>query len=193
MKTIKISLPLLFIAIISTLSVNAQRIVKVKHAKVGRGSTVTVVKMKPQVSRKAHVRYEHMPRWGSVVTVLPAGYLTINSYYYHSGIFYTRRNNGFVVIHPARGLRITTLPMGYRTIVIGPRVYYYYYGSYYVANHGAFVVVDAPEGAVVDAIPDGYEVITKNNHEYYVLNGVYYGEVDAVDIEGGIGYKVVKM
>jgi uncharacterized protein DUF6515 len=194
MKAIKIYLPILFIlAILSCFSANAQHI-KVNRARVVRGP-VTIVKIRPHVSRNAHVHYAHMPRWGSVVTVLPAGYLTYNTFYYHSGVFYTKRNNGFVVVHPARGIRITTLPLGYRTIYIGPHTYYYYYGTFYtkVVNHDEYEIIDAPEGAVVDALPEGYEVKTIHDNEYYVLDGVYYGEVDTNDIDGGVGYRVVKM
>ena len=60
-------------------------------------------------------------------------------------------------------------------------------------NAEEYEVVDAPEGAIVDALPDGYEVKTVDGNEYYILDGVYYGEVAAADIDGGVGYKVVKM
>jgi hypothetical protein len=196
MKAVKFSLPImLIIAMMSCFSVQAQKGGKGKKVKVVHSPGVTVVKVKPHVSRNAHAHYAHMPRWGSTVTVLPAGFLTFNSYYYHSGVYYTKRNNGFVVVRPARGLRITMLPAGYRRILVGPRVYYYHYGIFYtkVVNHNQYEIVDAPEGAVVHALPDGYVVKTVNDHEYYVLDGVYFGEVDAVEIDGGIGFKVMKM
>jgi len=56
-----------------------------------------------------------------------------------------------------------------------------------------YIVTDPPEGAIVDALPDGYEIKTVNGNEYYELDGVYYAEVDASDIDGGIGYQVVKI
>ena len=176
-------------------TVNAQRgqrITRVKVVKYPRGKVVTV---HTHVNRRAHIRYAALPRWGAAVAVLPAGYLTINSYYCHNGVFYTKRNNGFVVVHPARGIRIRVLPVGYRTIILGPKTYYYYYGTFYakVVNAEEYEVVEAPEGAIVDALPDGYEVKTIDGNEYYVLDNVYYGEVDATDVDGGVGYKVVKM
>lgn len=176
-------------------AVNAQRGQRIMRRKVVKAPNVRVVTVRTHVSRKAHVRYAALPRWGAAVTVVPAGAVVINSYHFHNGIFYSKRNNGFVVVRPVRGVRIRILPVGYRTIILGPRTYYYYYGTFYtkVVNAEEYEVVNAPEGAIVDALPDGYEVKTVNGNEYYVLDGVYYGEVDAADIDGGVGYKVVKM
>jgi hypothetical protein len=174
---------------------NAQRGQRITRVKVVKTPRVKVVTVRTHVTRRAHIRYAALPRWGAAVTVVPAGAIVINSYHFHNGVFYTKRNNGFVVVHPARGIRIHVLPVGYRTIIIGPRTYYYYYGTFYtkVVNAEEFEVVEAPEGAIVDALPDGYEVKTVGGNEYYILDGVYYGEVDAADIDGGVGYKVIKM
>jgi len=174
---------------------NAQRGQRIVRRKVVKGPNVRVVTVRTHVTRKAHVRYAALPRWGAAVTVVPAGAIVISSYHFHNGIFYSKRNNGFVVVRPIRGVRIRVLPVGYRTIILGPKTYYYYYGTFYtkVVNVEEYEVVDAPAGAIVDALPDGYEVKTVNGNEYYILDGVYYGEVDAADIDGGVGYKVVKM
>lgn len=176
-------------------TINAQRGQRVRRVKVVKPPVVRVVTVHTRINRRAHIRYAALPRWGAAVTVVPAGAIVINSYHFHNGVFYTRRNNGFVVVHPARGIRIRVLPVGFRTVILGPRTYYYYYGTFYtkVVNAEEYEVVEAPEGAVVDALPDGYEVKTVGGNEYYVLDGVYYGEVDATDIDGGVGYKVVKM
>jgi hypothetical protein len=160
---------------------------------------VVVVKAHPRVVRRAHVRYAALPRWGAAVAMAPAGAVILGPqaapYYYHSGIYYTRRANNYVIVRPARGIRMKVLPVGYRNVVVGPRHYYYYYGTFYAkaGNAQEYVVVDPPQGAIVDALPDGYEVKTVNDTEYYVLDGVYYAEVDSPDIEGGVGYEVVKM
>lgn len=152
------------------------------------------------VVRKAHVRYAGLPRWGTVVTAVPDGAVVIKSrkhpYYFHNGIFYARRTSGFVIARPMPGFRIRVLPVGYRTVVIGPRNYYYYYGTFYVKSGSApdeYVVADAPEGAVVDALPEGYEVKIVDGKEYYELEGVYYAEVDAPEFEDNIGYEVIKI
>ena len=152
------------------------------------------------IVRRAHVRYAALPRWGAVVTTVPSAAVVISSrknpYYFHNGIYYSHRGPDYVVVRPARGLRIRVLPAGYRTVVVGPRSYYYYYGTFYVKSGGAkeeYVVADAPEGAVVDALPDGYEVKKIDDNEYYNLDGVYYAEVDAPEFEDGVGYEVVKI
>lgn len=161
----------------------------------GRGRRV----YHPVVVRKAHVRYATMPRWGTVVKVRPANSVIIrerrNPYYFSNGVYYAHRRGAYTVVRPARGLRIRVLPVGYRTIVVGPRNYYYYYGTYYakVDNSKEYNVVDPPEGAVVDALPDGYEIKSVNGTEYYFLDGVHYAEVDAPEFEDGVGYEVVKL
>lgn len=150
------------------------------------------------VVRRAHVRYGHLPRWRTVVATVPAGAVVIKThkvpYYFHSGIYYTPVNTGYVIVRPARGVRVRVLPTGYRKVVVGPRPYYYYYGTFYskVDNSNAYETVDAPEGAVVDALPEGYEVKTIGDTEYYVLDDVYYAEIESAEFEDGVGYEVVK-
>ena len=167
--------------------------------KVVKHNNIRVVKAHPRVVRRAHIRYAHLPRWGSVVSALPKGAVVIKSrahpYYFHNGIYYMRRNNRYVVVRPDAGIRIRVLPVGYRRIIIGPRNYYYYYGTFYskVDKSDEYEVVNAPEGAIVDALPDGYDVKTINGTEYYVLDGVKYAEVDTKDVNGGVGYEVVKL
>jgi hypothetical protein len=173
----------------------AQR--KARH----RGKRVVVVHRphRTVVVRKAHVRYAGLPRWGTVVTAVPSGAVVVRSrrtpFYFHQGIYYTKRDNSFVIVRPARGIRVRILPVGYRTITVGPRNYYYYYGTFYTraSSSDDFVVVDAPEGAVVDALPDGYEIKTVNGKEYYEIDGVYFAEVDAPEFEDGIGYEVTEV
>lgn len=96
-------------------------------------------------------------------------------------------------MRPARGLRVTVLPTGYRTVLVGSRTYYYYYGTYYSQTPSSteYETIDPPTGAVVDSLPYGYEVKSIGGNEYYVLDGVYYSEVDAPEFEDGIGYEIV--
>ncbi len=151
------------------------------------------------VVRRAHIRYAHLPRWGSVVTIRPAGAVFIKSrrsnYYFHNGIYYSQRGANYVVVRPSRGLRVGLLPVGYRTVVVGPSTYYYYYGTYYskAPTANEYETIDPPIGAVVDSLPDGYDVKTLNGIEYYVLDGVYYAEVDAPEFPDGVGYEVVEV
>lgn len=151
------------------------------------------------VVRRAHYRYARMPRWGATVAVLPPASIAVRSagmiYHFHNGVFYAPRSRAYVVVRPMSGVRIRMLPMGYRTVVVGPRNYYYYYGTFYarVDRSDDYEVVDAPIGAIVDALPDGYQIQKINGTEYYVLDGVYYAEVDTSQFADGVGYEVVKV
>jgi hypothetical protein len=193
-----ISILLLVLTSLAVLPQQADAQARRRRSKVVKRHVV-VIKAHPRVVRRAHVRYAALPRWGASVTIAPAGAIVVGPratpFYYHQGIYYAHRANGYVVVRPTRGIRVSVLPVGYRTIVMGPRRYYYYYGSFYAqaGNTREYEVVDAPEGAIVDALPDGYEVKMINDTEYYVLDGVYYAEVDTSDVEGGVGYEVVKL
>ncbi len=166
-----------------------------------RGKRVVVVHRphRTVVVRKAHVRYAALPRWGAVVTAVPTGAVVVRAkrtpFYFHQGIYYTKRDNSFVIVRPMRGIRVRVLPVGFRTITVGPRNYYYYYGTFYTraSSSDDFVVVDAPEGAVVDALPDGYQIKNVNGKEYYEIEGVYFAEVDAPEFEDGVGYEVANI
>ncbi len=163
-----------------------------------KNKKVVIVHKRPGhrvVYRKAHIRYSTLPRWGAGVVVRPVNAVLIggrgNKYYYHSGVYYTNRNNSYVVVRPYRGIRIRVLPAGFRIVPVATRKYYYYYGTYYVKSANDYVVVNTPKGAVVDALPDGYEIKTIDGNEYYYLYGDYYAEVDAPEFVDGVGYEVV--
>src|SRR5436189_4133573 len=68
------------------------------------------------VVRRAHIRYAHLPRWGTVVTTVPAAAVIIrtqrNPYYFHEGVYYVPRNAGYAIVRPAPGIRIRMLPPG---------------------------------------------------------------------------------
>ena len=190
---------LFFVMIMAMHPVSAQGRHKPKRIKVVKANHVRVIKVHPHVFKRAHVRYAALPRWGTVVSTYPAAAVLVrlggSSFYFYNGIYYAPRQNNYIIVHPVRGVRIRTLPVGYRRILVGPRPYFYYYGTFYVqaGNRNEYVVTDAPEGAVVDALPDGYEIRTINGNEYYELDGVYYAEIDADDMDGGTGYQVVKI
>jgi hypothetical protein len=149
------------------------------------------------VVRKAHVRYAHLPRWGAVVATAPVAAVVIkthpNPYYFHDGVYYTPRQGVYKVVRPARGIRVSALPVGFRRIVVGPRHYFYYYGTFYnqINDTEQYETIDAPVGAVIDALPDGYDIKTIKGEEYYVLDDVIFAEVDAPEFEDGVGYEVI--
>lgn len=92
---------------------------------------------------------------GYRVTVLPATHTRAvvagSPYYYHSGVYYTNVNGGYVVVAAPVGARITVLPAGYRTVVWQGSTYYYVNNTYYVLDTAtkSYVVVKKPAGIVV--------------------------------------------
>ena len=88
------------------------------------------------------------PRRGTIVRVVPTAATRITyrkvAYRFHNGIFYKPVNGQFVVVNPPIGLRISTLPRGYRVVTIGRRTYYRFQGVYYVRAGRGYKVVTAP-------------------------------------------------
>lgn len=148
------------------------------------------------VTRKAHIRYVSLPRYGLQVTTVPTTAIVIKRsglvFHYNNGVYYTPRAGKFVVVRPVRGVRIAALPAASVVVTASTGTYFYYYGAYYAKSGDEFEVVDAPVGAMVDGIPEGYEVVKKEGMEYYVWNNDYYQEVDTDKYSGGVGYEVVR-
>lgn len=67
-------------------------------------------------------------------------------YDYHEGRFYAQSLFGFILdlVLPPRGIVVTYLPSGYRTIVVGRTTYYQYEDVYYQPTSGGYMVVDPP-------------------------------------------------
>jgi hypothetical protein len=67
-------------------------------------------------------------------------------YDYHEGRFYAQSLFGFILesVPPPRGIVVTYLPTGYRTIIVGRTTYYEYENVYYQPAAGGYVVVDPP-------------------------------------------------
>lgn len=182
---------------VSISEVNAQERVgkTIERKKKRRIRKRTRRRVRRRVSRRAHFAYRGLPRYRSVVRVVPSGAIVVRrsgvAYHYYEGIFYRPVNDSFTIIRPTPGIRVITLPSAARRIMVRNTPYFYYYGTFYTENNGEYEVISAPEGAVVDALPEDYEVIEKDNMEYYVLEGVYYQEIE-VD-NGEIGYEVVSI
>ena len=98
-------------------------------------------------------------------------------YRYQQGYFYRPYGSVFRVSIPPFGIRIATLPMGYRSIHVGPDPYYYYNGIYYRSAPGKqYEVVAPPLGARVSELPPGAKVTVIDGRKYYELDGTYYEE-----------------
>ena len=51
---------------------------------------------------------------------------------------------GYKVVRPPVGLRVSYLPAGYERIVVGSSAYYFSQGIYYVFDNGGYRVIDEP-------------------------------------------------
>lgn len=67
-------------------------------------------------------------------------------YEYHEGRFYRPGLFGVILdlVLPPRGIVVTYLPTGYRTIIIGRTTYYEYENIYYQPSPGGYTVVQPP-------------------------------------------------
>lgn len=111
-------------------------------------------------------------------------------YRYQQGYFYRPYGSVFSVVLPPVGIRITTLPPGYRRVYVGPDPYYYYNGIYYRTNADRqYEVVAPPLGAEIDQLPPGAKVTVINGQKYYELGGTFYEEL--ISSENELYYKVV--
>lgn len=91
---------------------------------------------------------------------------------------------------PSVGVVISVLPVGYRTVYLGPNPYYYYSGVYYRPyRNNRYEVIDAPVGARVPELPSGADVEVINGQKFYEYEGTYYKEV--ITERGDILYEVV--
>src|SRR5580765_8327201 len=71
------------------------------------------------------------------------------NYRYQQGYFYRPYGSVFQLAIPPFGVRIATLPYGYRSFYSGPNPYYYYNDIYYRPRGNEYEVVAPPLGAVV--------------------------------------------
>lgn len=67
-----------------------------------------------------------------------------NPYHYHSGRFYRKGFFGFELVFPPIGAVITTLPSGFKTVIVGSSRYYYYDDVYYMNCPTGYIVVPDP-------------------------------------------------
>lgn len=105
-------------------------------------------------------------------------------YRYQYGHFYRPFGAGFSIVMPPIGIRIGTLPPGYRRVMVGPSPYYYYNGIYYRGlPDQQYEVVNPPLGATVDALRPGARVAVIDGEKYYEFRGTYYREEITPDNE----------
>jgi hypothetical protein len=140
-------------------------------------------------SGRDHYRYSYPQRNYSYSRPYVSAHFNNYNYGYHHGYFYRPYGSVFQVEFPQFGVRIATLPFGYRRFYIGPDPYYYYNGIYYRPYDDQYEVIAPPLGAVVDKLPRGAKVKVIDGQKYYELNGTYYQE--QIDNNNELSYTVV--
>jgi hypothetical protein len=111
-------------------------------------------------------------------------------YAYDRGVYYQRRNDGYVVVAPPIGAHINTLPDGYATVTLGDNsTFYYFAGTFYIDNGTDFEVVDAPAGAVVYNLPQGCTTVNAGDITYFQYNNTLF---QPIVINGTNAYEVVE-
>ncbi|NKB34800.1 MAG: hypothetical protein GKR91_17025 [Pseudomonadales bacterium] len=104
-----------------------------------------VVERNVVVHRPAPVRTAISRVVGSVFHSIPANHLRVvhagKVYFIHDGVYYAKRANGYVVVNPTAGVRLTTLPRGYSTVRINGETLYRYRDINYRRINGVYIVV----------------------------------------------------
>ncbi|WP_235016389.1 DUF6515 family protein [Aquimarina sp. AU474] len=204
-----IKLILMIIILINTDSALAQRNSDTRnrvasstpiHQKIGSVHTTKHYKRDryrtQPVHRSPHYRY---PRHHRVIRTLPRHHVRLVyrglPYYYHAGIYYSVYNNGYVVVMPPIGFRISVLPVGYVRVVLGPSVFFYHSGVYYKetttisSEEGKYEITKPPVGAVIKEIDKDAEEVIIDGKVFYDYNDMLYKKISTYD--GNTAYEVV--
>lgn len=64
-------------------------------------------------------------------------------YYRSNGVWYVKQNRRYRVVSAPAGVRVTTLPRGYRVVKVRGVKYYKYNGVYYKRSGRNYIVVSA--------------------------------------------------
>ena len=86
-------------------------------------------------------------------------------YYYDGSVYYRQGHHEYVLVTAPIGAIVSTLPVGYSTIIINGTKYHTYDNVYYLKQPSGYVVVPAPT-LTTPTLP----VPTTTNDETYVVN-----------------------
>jgi len=104
-----------------------------------------------QWNRPTQYHYSHDP-YSRVEVGLPRGHISLSfgggNYYHSSGNFYRRGAKQYVVVTPPQGIIVSSIPAGYRRVVVDRVPYYNYNGVYYRQATGGYEVVEAPNSYI---------------------------------------------
>lgn len=99
------------------------------------------------------------------------------SYYFYNGRYYRKESNSYIVVTAPKGVKVTTLPVGYVTLSLLSKTYYYFEGTYYTKKSNQYEVVEAPEDIVVYTLPAEADLVVIDGSEYYIYDGCIYSIV----------------
>jgi hypothetical protein len=127
-----------------------------------KAQSVTIVKTAPRGS----VMYDH------------AGI----SYRYYDGLYYKPYQEGYMIVSPPLGIRVTVLPRDFTVVRFGDISYFYTGGIYYheYAPHlyqvvaPSFTADDITLADRLDKLPETTELVQISGKEYYKVNASYY-------------------
>jgi hypothetical protein len=74
-------------------------------------------------------------------------------YYYVDGLFYRPYAQGYISAQIPIGTVLTTLPQGYRVVLLGDRLYYALGGSYFVETQGGYQAIANPGATEINPLP----------------------------------------
>ena len=160
-----------------------------------QSSTSTITGRTGSRVSKSDVTYKNNNRKTTVYRTVPTNTKQVKTntktYQYNAkdGSYYTSYgSNKYVKVAPDRGLRVQTLPVGYKRVTHNTNVYFFFNGIFYTGQGNNYEVVYPEIGTVVDALPVDYEKVTIDGQLYYEYNGILYERIRTAN---GRAYEVV--
>jgi hypothetical protein len=131
---------------------------------------------------------------GSTVDNLPEQHEIMKikdlTYYYVSGVYYTKFKDIYVVVPPPYGAIIGTMPAEYTTVHVGDTAYFNCGGAFYIKVDNGYQVVTPPVDAIVNELPrKAYSTLIGKN-VYSVYGTAYYKRFFRGN---SVIYKIVKV
>ncbi|MBU2996282.1 hypothetical protein KO500_07540 [Cellulophaga baltica] len=134
--------------------------------------------------KKKVVTYRKIPSKSKTVTVRNNN----NTYQYDNNRFYRSYNGRYIAVAPKPGVRISRLPVGYRTIRHGGRSYFNFGGIFYISINNQYEVVQPEVGTIVYELPNDAEKVIIEDQVLYEYNDVIY---ERIQYDGTRAYEVV--
>ena len=107
-------------------------------------------------------------------TVLPGRFIKIAvgglSYYYVNGIFYQKRDRGYVVVPAPMGAVVSKLPNDHNVIMANGAQYYTYNGVYWKHTPSGYIVVSEPTPIGLETPQTTLIEVSKNTGKAIEIN-----------------------